>query len=311
VPLEISCPSCQAKFRAPEKYAGKKIKCPKCQGVITVPGAAAAGSAGAASAAPKPGPPKKPTPAATSTPKEEWYMQTEEGEQYGPVTRQELDGWAAEGRLDASCQVLCEGWEQWKWAEEVYPEIAGGEEPEPAADDNPFAGIAATTPQQDANPFSSPQQAGPSVASTPDSALGGEFTPRMQQALAQTRPWVMFMSILGFIMAGFAAIGGLFTLLGAFAVMSASAAMGMVVLVMALVIIGGASLYFFAAYYLFRYGGEIATFLRTREGRDLERAMIAQKSFWKLVGIVTAVVMALYLILFVLQLVLTATMMPM
>ena len=65
-----------------------------------------------------------------------WYVQTEEGEHYGPVPKEELDAWAAEGRLDASCQVLCEGWPQWKWAEDVYPELA-----EPAAQENPFAAI--------------------------------------------------------------------------------------------------------------------------------------------------------------------------
>jgi predicted Zn finger-like uncharacterized protein len=37
MPLEVGCPSCDAKFRVPESAAGKKIRCPKCKGAIEVP----------------------------------------------------------------------------------------------------------------------------------------------------------------------------------------------------------------------------------------------------------------------------------
>jgi predicted Zn finger-like uncharacterized protein len=35
--LEISCPACQAPLRVREEYVGKKLKCPRCAAVITVP----------------------------------------------------------------------------------------------------------------------------------------------------------------------------------------------------------------------------------------------------------------------------------
>ncbi len=66
----------------------------------------------------------------------EWHVQTDDGEEYGPVTKTELEEWVADGRLDQTCQVIHEDWDQWKWAEEVFPELAEAAEPEP---DNPFA----------------------------------------------------------------------------------------------------------------------------------------------------------------------------
>jgi WD40 repeat protein len=40
MPIAVTCPGCSAKMKAPDAAAGKKVKCPKCQGVITVPGSA-------------------------------------------------------------------------------------------------------------------------------------------------------------------------------------------------------------------------------------------------------------------------------
>jgi DNA-directed RNA polymerase subunit M/transcription elongation factor TFIIS len=37
--IKINCPSCEATFQVREQYAGKKMKCPKCSAVVTVPSA--------------------------------------------------------------------------------------------------------------------------------------------------------------------------------------------------------------------------------------------------------------------------------
>ena len=117
------------------------------------------------------------------------------------------------------------------------------------------------------------------------------------RALDQTKPWVLFLSILGFIGSGFAALGAM--VWGAMAMFFSdfSGGLGAIMGITALTGAGGAVLYFFASYHLFTYSSEISKFLRTKESLDLERALTAQKSFWKLVGIVTAVVLALYLLL--------------
>ncbi len=36
MPIYVECPGCDAKFQAPEKLAGKRLKCPKCSAVVTV-----------------------------------------------------------------------------------------------------------------------------------------------------------------------------------------------------------------------------------------------------------------------------------
>jgi hypothetical protein len=37
VPIQVTCPSCQGKFNAPDAGAGKRTKCPKCGGAIQIP----------------------------------------------------------------------------------------------------------------------------------------------------------------------------------------------------------------------------------------------------------------------------------
>jgi hypothetical protein len=188
MPIEVFCESCQKKLRVPDTAAGKRIKCPKCQGVISVPAGDAAAVGGAATAPAIPTPsrlankssgsinvPKLNTPA--PTPKssiklpskavvEQWYVQTEDGQQYGPVTRQELDQWYAEGRVTTDTQLLRDGGEQWQWASDLYPDLApqqpaggvpdfgamsaggapaGGSGPFNFSDPNPYASPTTTT----------------------------------------------------------------------------------------------------------------------------------------------------------------------
>ena len=49
MPLEIQCPHCRRKFRVPEKYAGKRVKCPQCEGTIGIPAAGGPPSEGTVS----------------------------------------------------------------------------------------------------------------------------------------------------------------------------------------------------------------------------------------------------------------------
>src|SRR5438552_9952822 len=36
MPVPVTCPSCAASLRAPDNAAGRKLKCPKCGGIIPV-----------------------------------------------------------------------------------------------------------------------------------------------------------------------------------------------------------------------------------------------------------------------------------
>lgn len=37
MPIPVVCPGCSAKLNAPDGAAGKKVKCPRCQGAIVIP----------------------------------------------------------------------------------------------------------------------------------------------------------------------------------------------------------------------------------------------------------------------------------
>lgn len=102
------CPACGSKFQAPDKLSGRSVKCPKCSARIEVA-------------------PEKSN-AGDGT---RWYVQTGEGRQHGPVTKEKLDALVAAGRLDGFCRLRPPGSNRWQWAEDVYPELAAGTEPEP------------------------------------------------------------------------------------------------------------------------------------------------------------------------------------
>ena len=118
MPIDVNCPQCQKKLRVPDTQAGKKVRCPNCQGVFQIPGGSAEAAAG-----------------------EPWHVKLPDGQQYGPISKSELDTWVAEGRLDAECQLLRAGDAQWQWADTVFPALAAGAAAaaSPAQPQNPFA----------------------------------------------------------------------------------------------------------------------------------------------------------------------------
>ncbi len=121
--IAVHCEHCQQAFHVHDKWAGKRIKCPECQARVDVPAVDAAGDplsdfmswAGGAA------------PAGHSAAEDDvkWYLQTFSGRQYGPVERRLLDYWQRLGAISARSQVLREGDTQWRWASELYPQLAG------------------------------------------------------------------------------------------------------------------------------------------------------------------------------------------
>jgi predicted Zn finger-like uncharacterized protein len=167
MPLEVSCPSCSGHFRVPDSAAGKKIRCPKCKGAIEVPAAPAASPAAPAPRKPRPQPQPQP---------ERWFLKSEEGEDYGPVPRTELDAWRAEGRVTADCQLLREGSDQWQWAGEVYADLNPAAEPEPASASSPAKTQPTTAKKQPAASPADPADDRPlSTRSRPVAGLLGIF----------------------------------------------------------------------------------------------------------------------------------------
>ena len=312
MPIEIQCRECSRKFRVAEKYAGKRVKCPKCQGLIEIPAAVEPASPTPVEQEKAPrqekvsaddgkkSAPEPVAPVVSTT--AQWYLQTEEGEQYGPVSKEEMDAWVAEGRIDASCQVLRDDWKQWTWAQEVFSQLdAAASQPQTATaavQENPFVGLdepTQTSPQLDLGQPPPLPERGPSPATSGDQQT---ITSGARRALAQTKPWVTFLSILGWVFGGLGALGSL----GMFVLMVLGG--GLPGMIMGLAGLVGPAITLLLTYYLFCYGRRIDAYLRSDKPDDLEAALVAQKSFWKLAGIVTAVALAFYLLMIVVMMVL-------
>ena len=136
------------------------------------------------------------------------------------------------------------------------------------------------------NPFESPTATG--------NAPSEFVSERIVEALAQTRPWVRLFSVLFMIGTVFVGIGGI---IGGIAVIMSGDLTNIVGIVMFLPAI---LFYYFFSLYLGRYASAIKRFEASQSLPDLESAIVAQKSFWRLSGIACAVILAIYALLLLL-----------
>ncbi len=144
------------------------------------------------------------------------------------------------------------------------------------------------------NPFETPQGV------TEEPVLG--LSTGIIEALRKTRPWVLVMGILCFIGAAFTILAGIGV--GAAMALSGGGAgapglppifgIGMAVLYLVMGI-----LYVFPGIYLMRYASKISALSSTPSTVALEEALIAQKSFWKFVGISVLVMIGLYVVMII------------
>jgi hypothetical protein len=135
------------------------------------------------------------------------------------------------------------------------------------------------------NPYASPQIA-PAPAEAGQESLFG-----VRRALERTRPWLVFLAVLGFILAGLTALGGL---LG-FVVMASGAepAVGFLVGAMYFAI---AAVYFFPSVFMIGYVRRIGGFLRSNSMAALEQAIAAQFRIWLCLGIMGILWIALMVV---------------
>lgn len=116
------------------------------------------------------------------------------------------------------------------------------------------------------------------------------------QLMYQTRPWVLFLSVLMFLGSALLVIVGL-AMFGMSAAMGSSG--GMPMGLMGLVYLPAAALYVYPAKKLWGYGSAIGRLTASRQVSDLEAALGEQKSFWKFLGVMTIVMFGLYILMFV------------
>lgn len=148
------------------------------------------------------------------------------------------------------------------------------------------------------NPYSAPSG---TVAAPGTYSYGSNIaaaSPGSIEALRLTRPWVLFLAILGFIGAGFMVLAGLVMMMaGAMAGALAGskefpAWLGLLYFVLA-------PLYVAPSVKLIKYSSAISKLVASGGVSDLEEALNQQKGFWKLVGIMVIAVIALYVLILV------------
>ena len=119
------------------------------------------------------------------------------------------------------------------------------------------------------------------------------ITPNMVQILESTRPWVVFLGVLGMIGCGFIAIAAV-VFIGAGNAMGIEGLEGVGGAALGGVYVFMAFLYFFPSLYLLRYGRAIKRIRGRGDVVAAEDALRQQLSFWRFVGILAAVVLVLY-----------------
>jgi len=147
--------------------------------------------------------------------------------------------------------------------------------------------------------------------STVKDVSGGEgiMSERVVQSLRKTRPWVLFIAIIGFIFAALmvalsilmfieassmSSMQGMEGMGGAEMMMGGSFMIGMGVVYILIGII-----YFFLSLYLLRYAGAIKRAVNGLDVANLEAALSSQASFWKMAGILTLISIVLTILFMV------------
>lgn len=150
------------------------------------------------------------------------------------------------------------------------------------------------------NPYMPP---GSQLSAPPMASIGGGegVSAVSLEHLRNTKPWVRLLSVMGFIGSALLVIVALAMMVGSsFMGEQFSGAMGVGLGVAYLLF---ALFYIYPSVCLWRYANSIQALLSTRRTVDLETALGQQKSFWRFVGILTAVILVIYALIFVVAIV--------
>jgi hypothetical protein len=143
----------------------------------------------------------------------------------------------------------------------------------------------------------------PPIASTPE-VLPVNLTANAQRHLSQTGPWVRFLSIMMFIGAAFIILAGAGLVLMGLAGLgsstnpfgSGSMPSGMAFLLGPIYIVMALLFYAMPGIFLFRYASAIKALKLTPSALALEAALRNQKTFWRYLGIMAIVMLAIFVL---------------
>jgi hypothetical protein len=196
-----------------------------------------------------------------------WYY-AYNGQEQGPVDYATLVELVTSRRLTPETEVWCQGMANWAAAHTI-------------------PGLVAAT------------SAAPAPSFVPDgapgkSSAGGEVGVGVIRALAEARPWIIFIAVMGFVYALLLLVGGIFqVIIGSRSAVFPITAGGLTNMALSVVVA-------FGAWLLISHAGGIAHLERSRREEALRSALATLKSFWVFVGIVLIVLLVLLLLLAIL-----------
>ncbi len=209
----------------------------------------------------------------------QWYYLVN-GEQMGPISSEQLKQLATDGKVTQDTHVWREGLDDWKPARLVQGLFDGG-----AAAGAMGGGQTASSPSE---------------GTVYTGALGGTGAGGMNQAsgdlnlavepLVQTRPWVKLFAVLIFLGCAFMALAGCIAPIGGLAGGQP------VMIFVGVLYLAFAVLYFFIGKMLWSYGSAITMFEQRPVIENLVQALAHQKTFWKTVGIIALIMIALQIV---------------
>ena len=116
--------------------------------------------------------------------------------------------------------------------------------------------------------------------------------------LTETRKWTMFFAVLGFIFIGLMVLGALFLMVFGMAGHGFGSNRGaMVGGAMSIVYLLFGFLYFFPIYYLLKFSVNMKKAIEQNEHKDFAVAFEYLKSHYKFIGILTIVILSLYILI--------------
>lgn len=187
-----------------------------------------------------------------------WYYLVD-SQQFGPIPREQLEQLVRSRQLPGTTQVWTEGLQGWSAAAQVFAltTASGGA-------DLAFGGRADPSAQ---------------------SPTAGGISSNTHQALIRTRPWVIFVAILGLAYMGITAVIGLMSfILGAKTSSIELVSQGIAEML-------GAGLQLCLALLLLKYANRINALRFSDRVEHLEEALDAQRQFWSLTGAILLAVL--------------------
>ncbi len=113
--------------------------------------------------------------------------------------------------------------------------------------------------------------------------------------LTTTYKWTKFLSILGFVMLGLMGLGGLGLIVSGASIPGSAAPAAL----MGVIYIAMCAIYFFPTLYLYNFSVKMKTALTASSQDELEASFENLKSLFKFIGILTIVMIALYILIII------------